>query len=333
VHEQAVLLPRALDKRLPPARVPLVDRGVRDDVRQACLEEPVEERDAGLGVLVRVPVLVPRLRPVRRRRRVIAGGVVHEVRRIGREQVRALAAHQSLDRVGARAVAAEQPVLAQDPEIAQPAGGVLRRLARSGVVQLLVRLVRGELGQKLVDLVVAEPDAVERVLGAEGVEQGGQGLIVPLGELSGPVVRDRVRRGLQVGAVEPGDGDLAEAQGLRSLEPRVARDHLAARLRDDGLPEAEASQRGGDVRDGWVVQPRVRGRAEESVDRDRLDGELRGRVQAQSSSSGARLGRKRLGLTRAARSDSMASGRLAPPPPHGIAILGHPRSPAGTSPA
>jgi hypothetical protein len=115
--------------------------------------------------------------------------------------------------------------------------------------------------------------ALERVLGAELLEQLAQRGLVPLGELGGPVVGDGVGGRLEVGSVEPDDGDLGQAERLRGLQAGVARDDLAGALSDDGLPESEAADRGRDVRHGGVVLPGVRGRAVQAVERDRFDDE------------------------------------------------------------
>jgi hypothetical protein len=48
---------------------------------------------------------------------------------------------------------------------------------------------------------------------------------------------------------------------LRSLEPRVAGDHLTAAPRDDRLLPAESADAGCDVRDGRIVAAPVGGRA------------------------------------------------------------------------
>jgi hypothetical protein len=140
--------------------VPLVvDRRVGDDVRQAGSQVGVEEVDADGRVAVLVPVLVRGLGAVEGRRRVVPGGVVDEVGRVGGEQVRLLAVHQPRERLGAGRVAAEQPVVAEQPQIAEPGDGLLRRILGAGVVDLGI----GQCGQ--------EANAVERVLGAQRLER------------------------------------------------------------------------------------------------------------------------------------------------------------------
>ena len=59
----------------------------------------------------RRPILVPR--------RMVRAVVINEIRRVGGEQDRALAMHQAAHIVVAGAVAAEQPVVTEDPEIAR----------------------------------------------------------------------------------------------------------------------------------------------------------------------------------------------------------------------
>jgi hypothetical protein len=180
-------------------------------------------------------------------------------------------------------------VVTEQPEIAEPGDGLLRRIFRARVVELLIGLVRGEFGQERLDVAIGVADALERVLAPQFLEDARERRVVPFRDLVRAVVRDRVCRRIEVAAVEPGHGHLAEPERLRRLEPRVAGDDLPARPRHDRLPEAEPPDGRRDVRDRWVVLARVRRRAEEPLDPDRLDAELRGLQVHEVSPSGTGL--------------------------------------------
>lgn len=96
-------------------------------------------------------------------------------------------------------------------------------------------------GEELVDLVLVEADAVERIFGSEGVEELHQDLGIPLRQLGGPVERDRQRGGLDFVDVELDHVALLPAQRAHRLQPPVPPDHPPAAPLDDqrlGLPEA-----------------------------------------------------------------------------------------------
>jgi hypothetical protein len=152
-------------------------------------------------------------------------------------------------------VAAEQAVVAEDPEVAGLGDGDLGRLVGAVVVEVLVGLLLvAELLHQRVEVLVGVADAVERVLLLELRQELGQLGVVPLGELVGAVVGDGERHRGQVVAVEPPDGHLGHAELLGGLQPGVAGDHLTGAAGDDGLLPAEAAQAGRDVGDGRVVR-------------------------------------------------------------------------------
>ena len=118
-------------------------------------------------------------------------------------------------------------MVTESPQVAQAAYRLLWWFLEAGVVDLTRIRVFGEFGQDLIDVVVGVADPLKGILGAELLEQLCKRRLVPLCELVGSVVRDRVGRGVQIGALEPVDGNLLVLQLCRGLEPRVARDDLA----------------------------------------------------------------------------------------------------------
>ncbi len=113
MDEGAGLLPASLQHRLAARGVPAIPGGVLGDrlghcggyeavVKLRALRTVVPGDAVGLA-----PILVPR--------RVVRAVVVHEIRRVGGEQDRTLAVHQTAYILMVRTVAAEQPVIAEDP--------------------------------------------------------------------------------------------------------------------------------------------------------------------------------------------------------------------------
>ena len=263
--EDAEVAPDPLDVAASLERVPAVDRRPRPEhfehVGEHRAEEGVRVLDVDLAVLVG-PVLARVVGPL--------AGVIDEVGRIGCDERGCLARHDAVHVGELRAVAAEQAVVAEDPEVAGLRDRHGRRRLGTGVVEVRA-LLGSEAGDQPLDLLVVEAYAVERALFAKLFEQAGQRGVIPLGELVRLVVGDRVGDGVDVGAVEPPDRDLHQPELLRGLEARVAGDHLAGAARDDGLLPAEAAEGGSDVRDRGVVLTRVGRGAEELAGRDELD--------------------------------------------------------------
>ena len=268
VVEDAEVAPDALDVAAALVRVPAVDRGVRaehfEHIGEHRAEEAVGVLDVDLAVAVG-PVLAAVVRPL--------AGVVNQVGRVGGDQRGLVAAHDAQHVLQIGAVAAEQPVVAEYPEVAglgnRDGGRILSTVVDEVLVDLLLL---AQLLHEGVDVVLGVADAVECVLGLELLQQLGQFGLVPLRELVGAVVGDGEGRRSQVVAVEPPDRHLGHAQALGGLQPGVAGDDLARAAGDDGLLPAEAAQAGRDVGDGVVVAAGVGRAAEEAVDRDRLDG-------------------------------------------------------------
>ena len=116
--------------------------------------------------------------------RPVHAGVVDAVGRIGREQRGLLAGHQARDVLGLRRVAAEEPVVAEHPEVARLRDGIDRR--RLGPVVLDVAAAPGRPISAIRSSISAggEPDAVERVQARQLAEELRQDGLVPFGELS-----------------------------------------------------------------------------------------------------------------------------------------------------
>jgi hypothetical protein len=151
------------------------------------LEEPVRVLDVDLAVGVG-PVLA----------RVVGAfaGVVDEVGRVGRDERRLLAVHHAQHVLERGRVAAEQPVVAEDPQVAGLGDGDLGRLVGTVVVEVLVGLLLvAELLHQRVEVLVGVADAVERVLLLELRQELRQLGVVPLGELVRAVVGDGERHG------------------------------------------------------------------------------------------------------------------------------------------
>jgi hypothetical protein len=134
-------------------------------------------------------------------------------------------------------------VLAEEPEIARAADGDLGRVLGTRVLQLGGGLV-GQLVEQGVDVLAGEADAIEGVLGAELLEDLGQGAVIPLSERRRPVQRDPESRGVGALDVQLDHVGLGPAEGLHRREAPVAGDHATRPgLHDQRLGLAEAAQR------------------------------------------------------------------------------------------
>ena len=258
---------------------------------RATRRKSAEERDAGVLVDVLIPVLVAdflagsgfpaRLDVVISG--VIRAVVVHEIRGVGGEERRGFAGHEPRHVLGVSRVAAEQLVIAEQPEIARLSDRVLGRLTSTRIFEVRP-LLRERAGDQRVHLLGGVADAVERILSAKGLKQLRQGRFIERGDLPDTVICNRVRRRLDVRAREPHDWDALKPKLVRRLEPRVPRDHLARGFRHDRLLPPEPSDRVRDRADRLVVVARVGGVAEQVADRDPLDLEFRVyRFQVRSS--------------------------------------------------
>jgi hypothetical protein len=193
----------------------------------------------------------------------VVGGIgVQEVDRGSREQ--------PIEVLGRGAIPAQESVIAQGPQVAGTGRGRIGQLAGAEVGDLARAYLGLDLGQEVVDLADGVANPLEGVLGAQFLEELPERGLVPLGELGGAVVGNRVGGRVEVGALEPDDRDLDQPQRLGGLQARVPGDDLARGARHDGLAPAEAPDRGRDVGNGLIVVPRVCRAREELPDGHQL---------------------------------------------------------------
>ena len=178
------------------------------------------------------------------------------VGRVGVHQVDGGAVQQAIHVLGLAAVAAEQAVVAEEPQVARLRDRLVGRLGHVvGVGQALVRLrpeqpqqlVGGEAGQVQVEVHLLELGQLERQL-----------VVVPARHRGRLVVGDAVRLGLRRRQADGHvDRDFFQAQLQRRLVARVADDDDALLIDDDRLAEAELLDRRRHGVHGGVVDARV----------------------------------------------------------------------------
>ena len=162
----------------------------------------------------------------------------HVVRRVGKGRRGVFLAHQRREGQSIEGAAAQQPMVAKEPEIAQLADRRPGRDFRCGigrVVTLLGHVIeRGDpqidLGHLETDDLEAEIETAER----EVLELLGQKPIVPRGDLGQPVVGDHERAGLgraQVFEAQRRHLDPAEFAG--GQEPAMPANHVAMAVNQD----------------------------------------------------------------------------------------------------
>jgi len=126
---------------------------------------------------------------------VVGAVVVHQIGRIGREQDRPLAIHQAAHVGRAGAVAAQEAMVAEDPEIARARCRIARRLGnghrRHGAPgATFFTVIFRDVGQQLVQLAIGEPDERQvEILGQQIVQLRRQQRLVPGAEFGQLVVR------------------------------------------------------------------------------------------------------------------------------------------------
>ena len=159
----------------------------------------------------------------------VAALVVHVVGRVGDQQIRLFAAHERVDVPRVGAVADHQAVVAQLPDVANAAGGLLRQLhvvvVILGVTVHIGHLhIEAELGEVVVEALELH------------IEQGN----VPGGHLAGGVICDAVCLDLLLGeVVGNNDRDFFQFELLGCLISRVPHDDGALLVHHDGLLPAE----------------------------------------------------------------------------------------------
>jgi hypothetical protein len=190
VVEDAQLAPDALDVAATLVGVPAVERALRPEhvehVGEHRAEEAVGVLDVDLAVAAG-PVLARVVRPL--------AGVVDEVGRVGGDERGLLAGHDAVHVLDAGRVAAEQPVVAEAPQVAELRRGHGGRGFGTFVDQVAVDLLLfAQLLDQGVEVLGRVADAVERVLGLELLEQLGRKLrFVPLTRTRGTGCRPSCR--------------------------------------------------------------------------------------------------------------------------------------------
>ena len=151
--------------------------------------------------------------------------VVHVVRWIGEDHVGQAAGQDLLHSLHLRGIAAEQPVLAQHPDIAGHGDRGLRRLRHRVFVGVAgVDLFR--VAEQILDLLVGEADDVEiEAVLLERLQFDAQHLLIPSGVERQPVVGQNKRAPLRFGQmVEDDDRDFGHAQFAGGQQAGVAGD-------------------------------------------------------------------------------------------------------------
>jgi hypothetical protein len=156
MDEDAETFPCGGHVSLPEVRVPLVDRCPFFEMSEGCCEIGAVESHRGFWSLVLVPGVLLWLQRTLLRGRPVRSVVVHEVRRIGRQQPRLLArAEQERHIEFDCGVAAEQPMVAKNPEVAWLSDRFLRE--RRHVVRVRETTVVADAVQQVAQVAVIEP--------------------------------------------------------------------------------------------------------------------------------------------------------------------------------
>ncbi|GJD81227.1 hypothetical protein NBEOAGPD_4473 [Methylobacterium gregans] len=138
-----------------------------------------------------------------------------------------------------------------------PASKLRVLLADEDLAHLLLLRLGGEELAELLQLRLAEAEAGEVEVEVAGVDRGlqrlqllGQHLLVPAGVQRDPVVGQHQRGALLLGqAGDPDARDAVEAEPARRGHAPVAGDDDAVVVREDRVGEAEALDRGRELRD------------------------------------------------------------------------------------
>lgn len=209
--------------------------------------------------------------------KLVVAAIVHPIRWICPNHVHELVIEQGPVVGGDRGVAAEQFVLAEEPEISW-----LRDRALPGLERLIVvgesRTVRLLAVEQLRELVRIETDETEiEIVLPERLELDPQELLVPRARKGKLVVRDHVSALLRLREMRKlHDRDLLEAQLAGRQQPPVARDHAVPAVHQDRIGPAELHHACRDLGDlHFGVCPGVPCAWQQSVDRPELDLEIR----------------------------------------------------------
>ena len=166
--------------------------------------------------------------------------------------------HDADDVIRLGAVAAQQAVIAEQPEIARPRHRVHRRLGNDVFAGETVALV--ERRQQPIEFLLVETGEVEiEAGGVQRVQFGCQELLIPGTGENQLVVSDAVRPHLLGTEMrQPNDRDFGESQVAGRQQPSMAGDHLAVLGDQQRHRPAVAGDRRRDLRHLVVrVQPRI----------------------------------------------------------------------------
>ena len=185
--------------------------------------------------------------------------------RRGEQQRRLFAGHQLGlgSRIGG--IAAQQAMLAHQPEIARPRHGIRRRCRRLVEVALVGFVTeRGpiviERRQQAIDLAVLEAEQAEIIgFAVQGVDLRRQRVLVPGRRQRQLIVADAIGARLICRQVlQANDGNIAQAQTLCRQQAAVAGDHRAVIGDQERRREAVTRDRGRDLRHLIIrMQPRI----------------------------------------------------------------------------
>lgn len=245
------LFPARLQRRLPTRGMPAIPGDVLGNgaVDRNLHEGLVELRDLRGLVPMRLldvffgPVLVGDLLFLGRctlLRRVVRAIVIDEIRRIRRKMRRARAVHQPGHVLRARGVAAQQPVLAKEPQVAAPRYRPLGRLRDCALIGEARRRFGRQQARNEVWLETNQPDVEIRC--RQIGEFHLQDVIIPPGVLGELVIGEDLSAELLGRPIRANDKrrDLLQASRL-CLDTPVARDDHPIRGRQHRIGEAELS--------------------------------------------------------------------------------------------
>jgi len=150
-------------------------------------------------------------------------------------------------------IAAQEPMVVQDPKVARLGNRLIRRFGDLIRIAIsLLDLCIEQLGQFL--LVEGQQTHVESSV-HQFRQFNGQDFIIPLGQVRGFIIRDAIGLNLLRGQVLGHmDRDLSQAQLQGGLEAGVAADNDAVGINHNGLAEAELLQTGRHGIHGAVIE-------------------------------------------------------------------------------
>jgi hypothetical protein len=203
----------------------------------------------------------------------VGAGVVDQIRRIRGKQYRPLVVHYADNVIHLGAVAAQKPMVAEQPEIARPRDWVQRRLG-DDVLACEATVAAVKRRQQLIEFLLVETGEVEIEAGSvQRVQFGREEFLIPGTCENQLVVSDAVRTHLLGTEMrQPNDRDLGETQVAGRQQPSMAGDHLAVLGDQQGHGPAVAGDRRRDLRHLSIgVHPRIALVRLQARDRPTLD--------------------------------------------------------------